>query len=70
MNKQEVYTFIKNKGIWYEITEHNAVCTMEELKSVDLPYPEADAKNIFVRDDKKQNYYLISVKSDKRVDLQ
>lgn len=69
MNKQEVYAFIKNKGIWYEITEHNAVCTMEELKSVDLPYPEADAKNIFVRDDKKQNYYLISVKSDKRVDL-
>lgn len=43
---------------------------MKELKSDNLPYPEADAKNIFVRDDKKQNYYLISVKSDKRVDLQ
>mgnify|MGYP001128449256 CR=1 FL=1 len=22
MNKQEVYEFIKNKGIWHEITEH------------------------------------------------
>ena len=29
----------------------------------------ADAKNLFVRDDKKRNYYLITVKGDKRVDL-
>ncbi len=42
---------------------------MEELDSVDLPYPEWDAKNLFVRDDKKRNYYLITVKGDKRVDL-
>ena len=42
---------------------------MEELKSVELPYPEADAKNLFVRDDKRRNYYLITVKGDKRVDL-
>ena len=28
-----------------------------------------DAKNLFIRDDKKQHYYLISVKGDKRVDL-
>lgn len=42
---------------------------MEELNEVELPYPEWDAKNLFVRDDKKRNYYLISVKGDKRVDL-
>ena len=42
---------------------------MEELSKVEIPYPEADAKNIFVRDDKKANYYLITVKGDKRVDL-
>src|SRR5699024_7740708 len=33
------------------------------------PYPEVNAKNLFVRDDKKRNYYLISVKGDKRVEL-
>ena len=27
------------------------------------------AKNLFVRDDKKRNYYLISIKGDKRIDL-
>ena len=42
---------------------------MEELKAVELPYPEWDAKNLFVRDDKKRNYYLITVKGEKRVDL-
>ena len=48
---------------------HKAVFNMEEPDSVALPYPEWDAKNLFVRDDKKRNYYLITVKGDKRVDL-
>ena len=54
MNKEEIYEFIKNKNIWYEITKHKAVFNMEELKDVVLPYPESDAKNLFVRDDKKK----------------
>ena len=69
MNKQEIYDYIKSKNIWYEITEHPPVYNMEELAEVDLPYPEYDAKNLFVRDDKKVNYYLITVKNNKRVDL-
>lgn len=69
MNKQDIYEFLKNKNIWHEITEHEAVYNMQELESIELPYPEADGKNLFVRDDKKTNYYLITVKSDKRVDL-
>lgn len=69
MNKQEVYDFIKSKNIWYEITEHKAVFSMEELSEVEIPYPKYDAKNLFVRDDKKRNYYLITVKGNKRVDL-
>ena len=69
MNKQEIYDFIKNKNIWYEITEHKAVYNMDELSEIEIPYPEYDAKNLFVRDDKKRNYYLITVKGNKRVDL-
>jgi len=69
MNKAEVYELLKSKGIEHEITEHEAVYNMEELDAVELPYPDADAKNLFVRDDKKINYYLITVKGDKRVDL-
>ncbi|MDO4593958.1 MAG: prolyl-tRNA synthetase associated domain-containing protein [Tissierellia bacterium] len=69
MKKQEVYEFLNDKKIWHEIDEHEAVFTMEDLEKVDLKYPNLDAKNLFVRDDKKKNYYLISVKANKRVDL-
>ena len=53
MNKERVYEYIKCKNIWYEITEHKAVFNMEELSEIELPYKEYDAKNIFVKDDKK-----------------
>lgn len=69
MNKNDIYKFIKEKNIWYEITEHKAAFNMEDLAQINLPYPEYDAKNLFVRDEKKENYYLITIKSHKRVDL-
>ena len=69
MTKQEVYDFLNAKQIWHEITEHAAVYNMQELEQVELPYPDRDAKNLFVRDDKRRNYYLISVRGDKRVNL-
>ena len=69
MNKQEIYDFIKSKNIWHEITEHKAVFNMDESSEIEIPYPEYNAKNLFVRDDKKKNYYLITVKGNKRVDL-
>lgn len=42
---------------------------MEELNSIELLYPEWIAKNLFVCDDKKRNYYLITVKGDKQYGL-
>ena len=69
MNKQEIYAFLQANGIPFEVTEHKAVYNMEELGDIALPYPEWDAKNLFVRDDKKREYYLITVIGDRRVDL-
>ena len=69
MDKQDIYCYLSEKNVWHEITEHTAVYNMAEVSDVALPYPEADGKNLFVRDDKKRNYYLITVKGDKRVDL-
>ena len=69
MNKQEIYALLAERGMWHEITEHAAVYNMAEMAEIAIPYPEADAKNLFVRDDKKRNYYLITVKDNKRVDL-
>lgn len=69
MNKQEILDYLKEKNLLHEVTEHKAVCNMEEVSQIYIPYPEAEAKNLFVRDDKKRNYYLITVKGNKRVDL-
>ncbi len=69
MNKQETIQFLNKNNIWYEITEHEAVYNMEEVSKISIPYPEADAKSIFLRDDKKKNYYLVVVKGNKRLDL-
>lgn len=69
MNKTETYDFLKRNKIEYEVTEHPALFSMDDVCDVELPYPDADAKNLFVRDDKKRNYYLITVRGAKRVDL-
>ena len=69
MKKEETYQYIADHQVEFEITEHGAVFNMADLEAVKLPYPDADAKNLFVRDDKRRNYYLITVKGDKRVDL-
>ena len=69
MNKQQIYDYLNQENVWYEITEHEAVYNMAELSNIEIPYPEYDAKNLFVRDDKKRNYYLITVKGDKRGNL-
>lgn len=44
MNKQEIYAFLQANGIPFEGTERKAVCNMEELGDIALPYPEWDAK--------------------------
>lgn len=64
-----MYQYLTEHGVRYETTEHGAVFNMEELAAVELPYPEYDAKNLFVRDEKRRNYYLITVRGGKRVDL-
>lgn len=69
MDRLEIYEYLKKLNIWYEITEHDAVYNMLQITNIELPYPEAEGKNLFVRDDKKQNYYLITVKGDKKVNL-
>lgn len=68
-DKQAIYDLLKEKGIWYDVVEHPAVFDMEALGELDLPHAEYNAKNLFVRDDKKRNYYLITVRGEKRVDL-
>ena len=59
LNKQEIYSYLQAHNISYIATEHPAVFTVEEVDALHLPHPESGAKNLFLRDDKKRNYYLL-----------
>ena len=69
MDKQGIYKLLEDRHLWHEVFTHKAVYNMAEMATVSLPYPKADEKNLFVRDDKKQQYYLITVQGNKRVNL-
>ncbi len=69
MDKAATYKYLEDLGIWMEITEHEAVMNMEEVAQLDLPYPELEAKNLFLREGGRGHYCLVTVKGDKRVDL-
>ena len=67
--KHDIYNILREQEIEHEITEHIAVYNMEEAHGLYRPHPMAEAKNLFLRDDKKKNYYLLTVQGEKRVDL-
>lgn len=68
-DRQAILAHLDALGVPYEMTEHKAVFNMAELAEIDMPYPEADAKNLFLRDNKKRNYYLLTVPGNQMVDL-
>ena len=67
--KQEVYALLNERGIEYEAIEHKAVYNMEEADALELPHREAGTKNLFIKDDKKHNYYVVSIPEHDRLDL-
>ena len=69
LNKNDIVQILKDKNIEFEIVEHNAVFTVDEMMDCELPHPDALAKNLFIRDDKKRQYYLITCPEDKKINL-
>lgn len=69
MDKQKTYEFLKEHHINYENYDHRPVCTVEEMGQVEIPYKNKVLKNLFLRDDKNRNYYLVSLAVHKQVDL-
>ncbi len=67
--KKEIYALLNERGIEYEAIEHIAVYNMEEADSLELPHREAGSKNLFIRDDKKRNYYVVVIPEHDRLDL-
>lgn len=67
--KEDIYTLLDARHIVYEACDHAAAYTIEELDALQIPHKEQIVKNLFLRDDKKRNYYLVTVPGYKTVDL-
>ena len=69
MGRNDILSLLKDRGIYYAITLHEAVFDMAGSALLDLPQPRCVAKILFVHDEGRRNWYLLCIKGDKRVDL-
>ena len=69
LGKQEVYALLDRKKIPYTRLEHPAAYTVEDIDGFGLPDGERIVKNLFLRDDKKRQYYLVVLPKDKSANL-
>ena len=67
--KEEIYHILEEKGITFEKLEHQAVYTMEDMDKAGITARGTVCKNLFLRDAKGRNHFLVTVPEEKRVDL-
>lgn len=68
-NENKVYNILNELDIVYEVFEHEPIYTAEQLKIIKDVAKGNHCKNLFLRNAKGNNYYLVVVKDDKAVDL-
>jgi len=67
--KNKVLALLDEMQISYQVTNHPAVFTIEEVYRLQIEPMDKVVKNLFIRDDKKRNYYLVVMKGDKSANL-
>ena len=67
--KKEIYSLLEAKGIAFEKLEHEAVYTMEDMDKAGITAKGTVCKNLFLRDAKGKNHFLVTVPEEKQVDL-
>ena len=69
MTEQELYDLLDERGIPYETFHHEAVFTVAEGDAAGVPDLGSHTKNLFLRDDKKRNFYVVTADENQQVDL-
>lgn len=64
-----VFEALETLGVPYEVWEHPAVYTIEEMDALHLPDPSVVVKNLFLRDAKGKQHFLVVLQKDKQADL-
>ena len=68
-NRKKVLDALCALDIAYELHEHPAVYTIEEMDALDLTRGGEYAKNLFLRNASGKAHYLVIVQKDKHADL-
>ena len=68
MSEQELYALLDEHRIAYEVCHHPAVYTVAEADRL-VPKKARATKNLFLRDDKKRQFFLVVAGEDTAVDL-
>ena len=67
--RKPVFDILEKLNIEYELDEHIAVYTIEEMDNLGMGHKGEILKNLFLRDDKKKNFYIVVLCKEKRADL-
>ncbi len=67
--KESLFSLLDAAHLEYQLHEHPAVFTAEEGEQYCAHIPGAHVKNLFLRNEKKTAYWLVTIKYHKRVDL-
>ncbi|SDF26235.1 YbaK/EbsC family protein [Sporomusa acidovorans] len=67
--RKKIFDVMGRMNISYDVIEYPAVYTIEDMDKLNIDNKEAIVKNLFIRDDKKQRYFLIVLHKNKRVNL-
>lgn len=64
-----IYQVLDSLGIKYKRFDHVAVFTCDESSKISVDSPGAHTKNLFLRTEKSERYYLLTTECKKRIDL-
>lgn len=67
--REAVLERLDSLGISYELVEHPAVFTIDEIERLGISLDGEVVKNLFLRDAKKRRFFLVAVQKEKQVDL-
>ena len=64
---KDIYKYLDDLNISYKKYEHEAVFTVEEAKKARIDFEATDTKNLFLRNKKKNAYYLVVLDAHKPI---
>lgn len=67
--KDSLLQYLKSNGIEYKLTEHEPVLTVEQANKFWAEIEGVHCKNLFLRDKKGKQHYLVVAEKDKAVSI-